>query len=375
MVNKRRSVVDSIPSSKCYNDYDYEPYSSQEDLSCCQRHRCYFITVTFILLLLVLIFIIVFVVLPVTFMLSADVQRSLIFLTSQSNEEYDFTNFKKYGIEGVRNLYVTLNHNISVGIWHVLPLEYTYPAVEDDDFDYAEILRESRYPVLLYFRDSGENRITSKNKYLVFRRFFHVFTFDYRCFGDSSQGLLTEDGIVNDAVQLYKWLRLQTPRPIYFWGHTLGAALASKTARQLRKELIVPTGLFLESPFTNLEDAVLNFPFVWVFSWLPWFKGTVTNPLKQNGFWFQTDEYMLSVDCPIMMIHAKDDSYVPFTFSTKLLEISNEMRIDRDQGNATLYLFSKYLRYGHNDLYQASELPDYIRKHISICNYYELGRG
>ncbi|KAF5297392.1 hypothetical protein FQR65_LT01323 [Abscondita terminalis] len=318
MGNKRRSVVDSIPSSRCYTEYEYEQYNSREEVgNCCHRHRCCLITVTSILLLFVVVFIVVFVLLPVIFMLSEDVQHNLIFSIARGNHENDFTNFKKYGIEGVRNLYIPLDENISIGVWHVLPLEDTFAAVEIENFDYGHVLRASKYPILLYFHDSAENRITSKNKYLIFRRFFHVIAFDYRCFGDSSCGTLKETEIVNDAKLLYQWLRSETERPVYFWGHGLGAAVATRTIRELRKVQVVPTGLFLENAFTNLEEEVLNFPYIWVFSWLPWFKGTVIEPLKSNDLSFQTDEYLLSVDCPIMILHAEDDEYVPYSFSEK----------------------------------------------------------
>ncbi|KAF5296197.1 hypothetical protein FQA39_LY12651 [Lamprigera yunnana] len=360
----------NVDTLECY----YEPYSAQQELNFCQKYRCWFIVIISILLIVVLIFILLFIVPPVIFMFSVGVQRDFIFLNTHNDAPSEFTEFKKHGIEGVRNFHVSISKNISIGVWHIVPLEYTYKAVVDADFDYNMSLR-SKYPVLLYFHDSGENRMSNKNKYLILRRFFHVIAFDYRCFGDSSKAALFENEIVNDTVELYKWVRLQTTTDVYFWGHTVGGAIASKTIAHLYKDGIVPTGLILESPFTSLTDEIIQHPLASLFTWLPWFKSTIIDPINNNQFLFKTNQYILSVNCPIMILHAKDNEYVSYSFSRELTDIGSRMRDINMNGNVTLHLFSKYLNFGHNNLYQAQELPNYIKNYIEICQLYGKRRG
>uniref|UniRef100_A0A1Y1JRB4 Uncharacterized protein n=1 Tax=Photinus pyralis TaxID=7054 RepID=A0A1Y1JRB4_PHOPY len=318
MAIKRRSVIESIPSINCYMDYDYELYTRDEKVSCCQRYRCCLIAVTTLLLLLVLAFIVIFVVPPVTFMLSIGVQRYVIFLATYGNETGGFTNFKEIGLEGLRNLYVPVDHNGTLGVWHVLPLEYTYEAVTSASYNYDDALADGKYPVLLYLHDSGENRITSKNKYMILRRFFHVIAFDYRSYGDSTDAELSEGGLVHDSANLYRWTRTHTGNDAYVWGHGLGSSIAAKTVAQLRNESIVPKGLFLESAFTNLEELLTVNSYMKIFSWTPWFKPTFLDSLRENEFLFKTDEYILSVDCPIMIVHAEDNHLIPYTQSEKV---------------------------------------------------------
>jgi len=46
-------------------------------------------------------------------------------------------------------------------------------------------------------------------------------------YGDSS-GLPTEEGLVEDAVSVFKWLKSHTGSvPLYLWGHSLGSAYVS----------------------------------------------------------------------------------------------------------------------------------------------------
>lgn len=54
-----------------------------------------------------------------------------------------------------------------------------------------------------------------------------------------------------------------------------------------------------------------------IFSWLPWFESTVIEPFK-NGFYFNSTKHILSVDCPIMILHAKDDFVIDIQNSEKV---------------------------------------------------------
>ena len=63
---------------------------------------------------------------------------------------------------------------------------------------------------------------------LLQREDYHVVTFDYRGFGDSSGSLPSESDAVWDSMAVYDWVCShlkcsKTPVPVYIWGHSLGA--------------------------------------------------------------------------------------------------------------------------------------------------------
>lgn len=341
--------------------------------------KCCVITTTIVVVLLLnLVFVILFVGLPYAFKFSTELQRNLIFPTCDLwPPDPEFTNFKKYGIEGVRNLYVTVNEaeNISLGVWHILPHAFINDTVYDENFNYSASLAHSKYPVILHFHGNGGNRIADLDMYDVLRAFFHVVSFDYRGYADSSAVKPTEEGLVEDSMQLYKWLRSQTEADIYFWGHSLGSAISTHTIARLTHENIVPMGLFLEAPFTTLQEAIEHIPLTKVFSWLPWYESTMLQPLEANGFYFLTSKHIELVDCPIMIVHAEDDDNIPYILGEKLFDIAQKSRDPTRQGNVTFHLLPAHLQCNHMQIYNAPELPNYIKDHIAVCEEYNKGRG
>lgn len=67
---------------------------------------------------------------------------------------------------------------------------------------------------------------------------------------------MSEDGIVNDSVQIYEWIRSFTKNDIFLWGHSLGGALTLHTVRNLKELGIVPMGVVIESSFTTMREEV-----------------------------------------------------------------------------------------------------------------------
>lgn len=83
--------------------------------------------------------------------------------------------------------------------------------------------------------------------------------FEWLGYGDSDDGAMFERNIVNDCVQVYKWLQEKTNSPIYVWGHSLGTALAVSTLAELKTSSNV-TGLVLEAAFTSFRDELYHHP-------------------------------------------------------------------------------------------------------------------
>ncbi|KAF5297378.1 hypothetical protein FQR65_LT01309 [Abscondita terminalis] len=324
-----------------------------------------------IIVLVILVLVSIFVGFPLLFMLSIDVQRFFLFEPLAEPAE----RFKIDGIVvGATNMYVTVNaaENITLGVWHFLPRALYNDSTKDFNFNYRELLARGDHPVLFHCHGNGANRIYHFEIYAKFTRYFHVIAFDYRSYGDSTQAELTEEGLVEDTVTLYKWLRNNTKADIYVWGHSMGTAVATHTIARLKQINIVPSGLVLESPYTTLREEAVNYPMTNFLSWLPWFNATMLNPLWKNGFRFETERHILNVDCPIMILHSKDDDIIPYSLGVKLYDTVQMNRNVTYQGRVRLHLFSSDLKYRHWGIYQSPLIPEYLEEHMEDAHEYKM---
>ncbi len=134
------------------------------------------------------------------------------------------------------------------------------------------------------------------------------FIFDYRGYGDS-EGKPTEKGTYLDAEAAYRWLTEQKgvpPNDIVILGRSLGGSVATYLAGRVKARALVA-----ESTFTSYVDmAKIYFPYMPV----RWFA----------RFGYNTGDYIKKIDCPVMLIHSRDDEVVPFKFGLELYWAANE---------------------------------------------------
>ncbi|KAI4471528.1 alpha/beta hydrolase domain-containing protein [Holotrichia oblita] len=256
-------------------------------------------------------------------MLSFTVQENLMFTRFGLPRHIDSFNLN---LTGLRNFYVTVtdyntNKRLSLGVWHLLPWEIIDKNENNiTNIDFDEVLANSTYPVLLHFHGTGETRRDGFMMFVTLRLFFHVIAFDYRGYGDSSDGVMTETAVVEDCKQVYKWLRSKTNAKIYVWGRSLGASLGLRTAAELSQQGIVPAGVVVESAFTTMREEIPVHPFGQIYKWLPWLEATILRPLEESGFFFNNSKHIVEVPTPVMMFHAEDDSVIPIRLGQKHLE-------------------------------------------------------
>lgn len=143
----------------------------------------------------------------------------------------------------------------------------------------------------------------------VFHRLgLEVFIFDYRGYGQS-QGRPTERGTYEDVRAAWKYLtreRNLLPARIILFGRSIGGAIASNLAREH-----MPGAIILESTFTSMPDLatdIYRLPLVRRFT----------------RFNYNTEEYIQEVDCPILVIHSRDDDIIPFSHGRRLFKIASE---------------------------------------------------
>ncbi|CAH1119520.1 unnamed protein product [Phaedon cochleariae] len=323
-----------------------------------------------LLTIFLLLFLAIWVIFPIVFMNNISVQASSIFLNIDNPSRPDFDNPAKYDLDGTVNFFITTNNtdgnSVAIGTWLILPENQQNMSVGLHSA--GELLANTSYPVLLYMHGVYANRAKPIYAYKALRKQFIIIAIDYRGFGDSSNLQPSELGIVNDTIQIYEWIRNNTQNEIYIWGHSLGSALATHVVRKLREEHdIIPMGLFLESPLTTLREAMPKHPIGKLFSWLAYFDETFLNPLEKNGFHFRTSTNILYVDCPIMILHAKDDDVVPWEFGSKLTKLALERRCIEAQGDVIYYQFDEKFGYNHMHITTDPHLNVYIRTFLDEC--------
>ncbi len=135
-----------------------------------------------------------------------------------------------------------------------------------------------------------------------------VFIFDYRGYG-KSEGQPTEHGTYEDAIAAWNYLtetRLVDPARVIIFGRSLGGSIAAWLAQDK-----LPAGLILESTFTSLADIAAK-----LYPYLP-----VRMLLLYS---YNTFEYLSQVQCPVLIIHSRDDEIIPYEHAESLFDVTNE---------------------------------------------------
>ncbi|MFC2123106.1 alpha/beta hydrolase [Bacteroidota bacterium] len=131
-----------------------------------------------------------------------------------------------------------------------------------------------------------------------------VFIFDYRGYGQS-EGRTSESGTYLDVGAAWQHLvreRQIKPNRIVIFGRSLGGAVAAWQACNH-----TPGALILESAFTSVPDiAAKLYPYL---------------PVRLlSRFKYNTVEYLDQVDCPVLIIHSREDEIMPFGHGQQLFE-------------------------------------------------------
>jgi fermentation-respiration switch protein FrsA (DUF1100 family) len=134
-----------------------------------------------------------------------------------------------------------------------------------------------------------------------------VLIVDYRGYGRSS-GRTTESGTYEDARAAWRYLvdtRGVEPAGIIVFGRSLGGAVAAWLAGRHR-----PGGLIVESTFSSAADMARRL--------YPLYPARLLARLK-----YPAAENLRRVDCPVMVVHSRDDEIVPYAMGRALYAAAN----------------------------------------------------
>jgi len=171
------------------------------------------------------------------------------------------------------------------------------------------IPRENSRGMVLFFHGNAGNISHRLDSIQMFHRLgLSVFIFDYRGYGQS-EGRPTERGTYQDAEAAWQYLVKELkvgPQEIIVFGRSLGGAVASWLAQSQ-----TPGALIVDSTFTSLPDiGATLYPYL---------------PVRLlSRFKYNTTGYLARVDCPVLVVHSRDDEIMPFSHGKRLFEVAKE---------------------------------------------------
>ena len=165
--------------------------------------------------------------------------------------------------------------------------------------------------VVLFFHGNAGNISHRLESIRQFRSLgLSVLIIDYRGYGQSD-GRANERGIYLDGDAAWQYLvnsRGFAPSNIVVFGRSLGGSVAALIASRYR-----PAGLIVESSFSSIRDIASE-----IYPWLPvrW-MARYDHP---------TRDFVAEVECPVLIVHSRNDEIVPFHHGEAIFENVSSQR-------------------------------------------------
>uniref|UniRef100_A0AAY4BTQ2 Lysophosphatidylserine lipase ABHD12 n=1 Tax=Denticeps clupeoides TaxID=299321 RepID=A0AAY4BTQ2_9TELE len=303
----------------------------------------------------------VYIAIPFLIKLCPSIQAKLVFLNFVRVPYFiDLKKPQDQGLNHTYNFYLQPEEGINIGVWHTVPSQL-WKEAQGKNQEWYERTLQSAHPVMLYLHGNAGTRYLPNHIPKVLSSLgYHVVTFDYRGWGDS-EGSPSERGMTADAHFLYQWVKQKiAKKPLYIWGHSLGTGVATNLVRHLCDRGTPPDALILESPFTNIREEAKSHPFSMVYRYLPGFDWFFLDAITANDIQFASDENVNHISCPLLILHAEDDTVVPFHLGKKLYNMAAQSK--SLNGHKVQFVpFPVTLGYRHKFIYRSPELPQILR--------------
>ena len=194
--------------------------------------------------------------------------------------------------------------------------------------------------VVLFLHGNAGNISHRLDSIAIFRELeLDTLIIDYRGYGQS-EGRPSERGTYLDAEAAWHYLvnnREVTADRIIVFGRSLGGAVAAWLANQYR-----PAALIIESTFSSALDMARRlYPFM---------------PVRLiTRLEYPVSQYVSQLQCPLLVIHSRDDEIIPFTMAESIYNAAVEpkslLEIWGDHNNGFLLSRDRYLS-GLNEFIQ-----------------------
>lgn len=306
--------------------------------------------------------ILIYIAVPTSIWIDPSLAAELVFLNHLQWPPFrDLRHPEKYGLEKSFLLNIDRDNEMKLGAWVIL------------SGNHSEIFTNKNYtlglksdiPTFLYLHGNAGTRAawhrTKLYKVLAKSAGYNVLAIDYSGFGDS-KGRPSEEKVIEDALTAYKWL-LQQNSKIFIWGHSLGTAISLGLAERLSSSNESYKGIILEAPFNRLEDAARHFPLAQPFMRVPPIADIFYQAFAKQNLRFISEERITKVSSPILILHAYDDSIVPFELGEKLVSAARASK-----KNVEFKTFDASLGYGHKHIHKYPELANLVKNFVLNCS-------
>lgn len=259
------------------------------------------------------------------------------------------------------NMYLTPEEGISVGVWQSVP-ESRWKEAQGKGLDWYQKSLSDGSPVFIYFHGNTNNRAAPHRigvAKLLSKLGYHVVVPEYRGFGEST-GEPTEDGLTNDALYMYNWVKARSGNSlVVLWGHSLGTAVSTNLGAKLMEKGVVLDGVILEGTFNAARQKLTINPFIWFYFSLPGLKYVFTGEGKELVF--PTEENLKKMRSPILFLHSEDDHIAPIKAVEELEEVVASVQ---SKDRVKLEKFDGSKGYLHNGLYRDDKLPGVLKAFV-----------
>ncbi|XP_037554127.1 lysophosphatidylserine lipase ABHD12 [Nematolebias whitei] len=332
---------------------------------------------------IVMLLLLVYVSVPVIVKLFPSIQAKLVFLNFVRIPYFiDLKRPLDQGLNHTRNFYLEPEPGLRIGAWHTVP-SHMWRAAQGKDGNWYDSTFGSAHPIILYLHGNagtrgGDHRVQLYKvrakpdqvsiQIIDVRRVVIDQFRNSQGWGDSD-GYPSEGVMTSDALFVYDWLKQRTDKslPLYIWGHSLGTGVATNLVRRLCDRGSPPDSLILESPFTNIREEAKSHPFTLVYRFLPGFDWFFLDTISANSIHFASDENVNHIFCPVLILHAEDDTVVPFHLGKKLYNVASQSK--SLSGHKVQFVsFPSSLSYKHKFIYRSPELPGILSDFLGAAH-------
>ncbi|MGH0153374.1 UNVERIFIED_CONTAM: hypothetical protein FKN15_025043 [Acipenser sinensis] len=306
-----------------------------------------------------------YIAIPFIIKLCPAIQAKLVFLNFVRMPYFiDLKKPQDQGLNHTCNFYLQPEEGLNIGVWHTVP-EALQKEAEGKEQAWFESTLDSSHHIILYLHGNagtrgGDHRV---QLYKVLSSLgYHVVTFDYRGWGDSD-GSPSEGGMTADAIFMYDWVKKRSrSHPLYIWGHSLGTGGGDHRV-QLYKVLSSLGYHVVTFDYRGWGDSDgspseggMTADAIFMYDWVK--KRSRSHPLYIWGHSLGTG--VKHISCPMLILHAEDDTVVPFHLGKKLYTIAASSPSLR--GHKVQFIpFQKALGYRHKFIYRSPELSHILR--------------
>ena len=202
---------------------------------------------------------------------------------------------------------------------------------------------------------------------------FNLLLFDFRGHGDSEGRLvsfgLREDRDVLGAVNYINENPKLTQLPIGIWGYSLGGAVAIKTCAQKENTILANKkikALVVDSSYASFPEMIIQYygnlgPLKYLFGFGGKFIGSIL--FKGELSQLSPENFVDSLDIPILIIHASGDPLVPVEHANRLYDKAKQPKqlliaLDKTHGvNATAVYRDKIKNFFVKYLFDGTTIP------------------